>query len=128
MPWTIIYNHSMEARQMDNLLKEIGKRIHSRRKQLYMTQEKLAELANITPQTVSTAELGQKAMRPDTIIKISSALKVSTDYLLLGKITEGDQSVLSTKVSELTPDQYRYLEDIIGSFVAAVKEKETEES
>ena len=113
---------------MDNLLKEIGKRIHSRRKQLYMTQEKLAELANITPQTVSTAELGQKAMRPDTIIKISSALKVSTDYLLLGKITEGDQSVLSTKVSELTPDQYRYLEDIIGSFVAAVKEKETEKS
>ena len=113
---------------MDDLLKEMGKRIHDRRKQLHMTQENLAELANITPQTVSTAELGQKAMRPDTIIKISAALGISTDYLLLGKVTEEDKSLLSPKVSELTPNQYRHLEDIIGSFVAAVKEKETQES
>lgn len=113
---------------MSDLLNEMGKRIHDRRKQLQMTQEKLAELANITPQTVSTAELGQKAMRPDTIIKISAALNVSTDYLLLGKVTGNDQSVLSTKVSELTPSQYRHLENIIGSFVAAVKEKETQEN
>ena len=45
---------------MDDLLKEMGKRIHDRRKQLHMTQERLAELAGITPQTVSTAELGAK--------------------------------------------------------------------
>ena len=29
---------------MDDLLKEMGKRIHDRRKQLHMTQERLAEL------------------------------------------------------------------------------------
>ena len=92
-----------------------------------MTQEKLSELANITPQTVSTAELGQKAMRPETIIRVCTALNISTDYLLLGKITEGEQSLLSPRVSELTPNQYRHLEDIIGSFIAAVKEKETQE-
>ena len=113
---------------MNDLLKEMGKRIHDRRKQLHMTQENLAELANITPQTVSTAELGQKAMRPDTIIKISAALKISTDYLLLGKVTAEDKLLLSPKVSELTPSQYRHLEDIIGSFVDAVKEKETQEN
>ena len=111
---------------MDDLLKEMGKRIHDRRKQLHMTQERLAELAGITPQTVS--ELGQKAMRPDTIIKISTALEVSTDYLLLGKVTGDDQLLLSPKVSELTPIQYRHLETIIESFVAAVKEKETQEN
>lgn len=113
---------------MDDLLKEMGKRIHDRRKQLHMTQERLAELAGITPQTVSTTELGQKAMRPDTIIKISTALEVSTDYLLLGKVTGDDQLLLSPKVSELTPIQYRHLETIIESFVAAVKEKETQEN
>ena len=42
---------------MDDLLKEMGKRIHDRRKQLHMTQERLAELAGITPQTVSTCLL-----------------------------------------------------------------------
>lgn len=112
---------------MNELLKEMGKRILDRRKQLRMTQEKLAELANITPQTVSTAELGQKAMRPDTIIKISTALKISTDYLLLGKVTKDDQMLLFPDVSGLTANQYRYLEDIIGSFVAAIKETETQE-
>ena len=112
---------------MDDLLKAMGKRIHDRRKQLHMTQEKMSELANITPQTVSTAELGQKAMRPETIIRVCTALNISTDYLLLGKIPEGEQSLLSPRVSELTPNQYRHLEDIIGSFIAAVKEKETHE-
>lgn len=45
---------------MENLLKDMGKRIFDRRKQLNMTQETLAELAHVTPQTISTAELGQK--------------------------------------------------------------------
>ena len=52
---------------MENLLKDMGKRIFDRRKQLNMTQETLAELAHVTPQTISTAELGQKAMRPETV-------------------------------------------------------------
>lgn len=39
---------------MDNLLKDMGKRIFDRRKQLNMTQETLAELAHVTPQTIST--------------------------------------------------------------------------
>ena len=58
---------------MENLLKDMGKRIFDRRKQLNMTQETLAELAHVTPQTISTAELGQKAMRPETILKVCDA-------------------------------------------------------
>lgn len=45
---------------MDDLLRQIGNRILNRRKQLRMTQEDLAEKAGITPQTVSSAELGKK--------------------------------------------------------------------
>ena len=60
---------------MENLLKDMGKRIFDRRKQLNMTQETLAELAHVTPQTISTAELGQKAMRPETILKVCDALQ-----------------------------------------------------
>ena len=69
---------------MENLLKDMGKRIFDRRKQLNMTQETLAELAHVTPQTISTAELGQKAMRPETILKVCDALHISTEYLLRG--------------------------------------------
>ena len=52
---------------MEDLLNQIGSRILSRRKQLRMTQEELAEKAGITPQTVSSAELGKKALRPENI-------------------------------------------------------------
>ena len=88
---------------MDNLLKDMGKRIFDRRKQLNMTQETLAELAHVTPQTISTAELGQKAMRPETILKVCDALNISTEYLLRGVITETDSSLLMEKISTLTP-------------------------
>lgn len=90
-----------------------------------MTQEELAEKAGITPQTVSSAELGKKALRPENIIRISSALGISTDYLLLGEINTYDHSVLVSKVSKLSPTNYRHLEDIINSFIAALESQET---
>lgn len=110
---------------MDDLLTQMGKRIYSRRKQLRLNQEQLAERANLTPQTISSAELGQKALRPENIIKICSALDISTDYLLLGKINASDSPLLMNRISELSPAQYRYLEDIINSYILAVLGKET---
>lgn len=111
---------------MDDLLKQVGYRILSRRKQLRMTQEKLAEKAGITPQTVSSAELGKKALRPENIIRISSALGISTDYLLLGEINAYDHSTLISKISNLSPIHYQHLEDIINSFIAALECQDTQ--
>ncbi len=111
---------------MDDLLKQIGNRILSRRKQLRMTQEELAEKAGITPQTVSSAELGKKALRPENIIRICSALDISTDYLLLGNVNDGDHSVLLSRIANLPPIQYRHLEDIINSFILALESREAQ--
>ena len=105
---------------MENLLQEIGQRITARRKQLRMTQEELSEMAGITSQTISNAELGKKGLRPENIIRICSAMNISPDYLLLGKISEEDISSLSRKVSQLSPEQYRHLEDIVDSYIAAL--------
>lgn len=109
---------------MDIALQEIGKRLYKRRKQLCMTQDELAERTGVTGQTISTAELGKKAMRADTIIRVCNALDISADYLLFGHISPPDVSVLTQKVSQLTPNQYRHLEDVIDSFIAAVSETE----
>lgn len=109
---------------MDDLLRQMGKRILERRKQLRLTQEELAECAGITPQTVSSAELGKKAMRPENIIRICDALEISTDYLLLGKVTGEDQLLLLERVSQLKPEQYRHLEAIVNNYIAALKETE----
>lgn len=105
---------------MDDLLSSIGKRIYGRRKQLRMTQDELAEKAGVTPQTISAAELGKKALRPENIIGVSDALNISTEYLLRGKVTPEDNAILVQKLSGLSPVHYRHLEDIVDSYVAAV--------
>lgn len=103
---------------MDDLLHQMGARISSRRKQLRLTQDDLAEKAGVAPQTISTAELGKKSLRPANIIKICAALDISPDYLLLGRISDTDHSILTQKVSRLSPEQYRHLEDAVDSFIA----------
>ena len=79
-------------------LQEIGKRIMDRRKKLGLTQEALAEKGEVTTQFVSYAESGKRAMRPENLLKISSALEVSADYLLTGEIIDKDLLILSDKL------------------------------
>lgn len=112
---------------MNDLVQQMGMRLFTRRKQLRLTQEELAEAANVTSQTISTAELGKKALRPENIVKICSALEISTDYLLYGCVTAEDRSTLMEKISKLQPSQYRHLEDIVNSYLAAVSENVEEE-
>ena len=94
-------------------LQEIGKRIMDRRKKLGLTQEALAEKGDVTTQFVSYAESGKRAMRPENLLKISSALEVSADYLLTGEIIDKDLLILSDKLRKLTPSQVRTVEAII---------------
>ena len=64
------------------------------------------------------SRVGQKALRPSNIVKICAALDISPDYLLLGEISDVDYSNLIQKISSLSPNQYRHLEDIVDSFIA----------
>ncbi|MCQ2477973.1 MAG: helix-turn-helix domain-containing protein [Clostridia bacterium] len=94
-------------------LQEIGKRIIERRKKLNLTQEALAEKADVTTQFVSYAESGKRAMRPENLMKISAALNVSADYLLTGDIIDKDLLILAEKLRHLTPSQLRIVENLI---------------
>ena len=87
------------------LLQQIGKRIIERRKKLGLTQEALAEKGDMTTQFVSYAESGKRAMRPENLLKISSALGVSADYILTGEIVDKDYLLLSDKMRKLRPFQ-----------------------
>ena len=109
---------------MDDLLNQIGQRIRKHRERSRLSQEQLAERADVSSQTISTAETGKKRLRVENIIKICEALEISPDYLLLGKISPQDLTILSDKLSQLTPGQYRHLEDIIDSYISALSEKQ----
>jgi transcriptional regulator with XRE-family HTH domain len=94
-------------------LKLIGERICSRRKQLRYTQERLADEMNVSLQMVSNLERGNKAIKIDNLIKISSILGVSTDYILLGRNTESDVSNVNGKLSMLSDADLRLVEHMI---------------
>ena len=102
----------------DLCLQEIGQRIIERRKKLGLTQEALAEKGEMTTQFVSYAEAGKRAMRPENLLKISSALGVSADYLLTGDIVDKDVLILSDKMRKLTPSQLRIIENIIDESIS----------
>ena len=102
----------------DFSLKEIGQRIIMRRKKLGLTQEALAEKANLTIQFVSYAELGKRAMRPDNLLKLSAALEVSADYLLTGEIIDKDFLLLSQKMQKLTSCQIRIIENVVDECIS----------
>lgn len=99
--------------EIDICLQDIGNRITELRKRLGWTQEELAEKADLTPQFVSYAESGKRAMRPENLLKLSKALNVSADYLLTGEITDKDLLILSDKIKQLSPSQIRIIENIV---------------
>ena len=101
----------------------IGQRITDRRKKFGWTQEELAERGNLTPQFVSYAESGKRAMRPENLLKISSALGVSADYLLTGEIIDKDLLLLSDKLQELSASQLRIIENIVDECNALFNKK-----
>lgn len=96
---------------------EMGRRIMQRRKQMNLSQEELSELADVSPQLMSTAERGAKAIRPENLLKISKALGVSADYLLSGEIIDRDFDNISAKLKNLSPDQIRRIERIIDECI-----------
>lgn len=64
---------------------EMGKRMLLRRKELGMTQEQVAEIANISHQQYNKSENGRTCIGSDSLLRISAALRTSADYLLTGK-------------------------------------------
>ena len=102
-------------------LQQIAQRIAERRRKLGYTQEQLAEKADVTPQFVSYAESGKRAMRPENLMKLAEALHVSADYLLTGDIIDKDLLLLSRKLEKLTAAQFRTIENIVDECITLNK-------
>ncbi len=64
---------------------ELGRRIKDRRKELDLTQRRLALLVGVSFQCVSKWEADESLPDIPSLIRLSDALNVSLDYLLRGK-------------------------------------------
>ena len=84
-------------------LTELGARIKQCRKKRHLTQEKLAELMNVSPHYIYEIERGLKSMSLSTLVDLSSVLDISTDYLLFGRCNYSAQ-IKDDKLSLLLDD------------------------
>ena len=71
---------------------EIGKRIRRKRKELGMTQQKLAELAGLEPSNISHIERGATKLGLPTIVSIANVLGCSVDDLLCDSLVSPQQA------------------------------------
>ena len=87
---------------------EIGLRIQETRKKQNMTRENLADKAEISTKFLYEVEIGKKGLSAESVLKISRALSVSSDYLLTG---EGKSK--HSKLDNLSQKQLKRLEKIV---------------
>lgn len=102
----------------------LGKRIREARLKKKMTQEQLAEKAEIGVYYLGEVERGVKTPSLKVFVAISDALRVSTDSLLRDSVSTGSVYVnneITAKLDTLTPKQRACAIEILEAYVKAIQ-------
>lgn len=94
----------------------IGKRIKERRKQLHLSQEKLAEMVDKSTVYISNLENGKRGASVESIIMICGTLGLGLDELLVGTIPEGTDEYLDMIASvfqQCTETEKRLISEVV---------------
>lgn len=96
----------------------LGNNVRTYRMQMGMTQEKLAEKAQISTKGIQKVEAGKSGMRIDTFIQIAEALRVSMDVLAGRRETDEvkmrQQWIFYNLMEDKTDEEVEYVLELIG--------------
>ena len=101
--------------------KMIGKRIKQQREFLGYTREQLAEQLDVSVNFCRDMEIGAKGMSVQTLAKLSSILKLSLDYILLGETLNNEIEPLLLMLNACKPEKRKYAEDLLKTFLLAIE-------
>ena len=105
-----------------DLLTDIGKRVRKTREHYGFTRERLAEMANISPQFLVHIENGTKSMTANTICNLARALNVSADYLLFGlEDTDLNRTLAMEALVSLLPEDRMLAERVLQTVLQMIK-------
>lgn len=99
---------------------EIGGRIKAYRKSMGISQEKLAEMINVSPHYIYEIERGTKTMSLETFATLSEALNLSTDYILFGNQIDNTVS-LSEQLNRMDEEQRTRAESAFTALLPYIK-------
>ena len=103
---------------------ELGKRIKHCRNMKHLTQENLAELIDVSPHYIYEIEKGLKCMSLPTLIDISTALNISTDYLLFGHTLSSPQDTndyLKSVLDDIPPQKRNNIAEVLKLLLPYIK-------
>lgn len=99
---------------------KIGERIAELRKAQNMTQERLAERLECSPQFISDMERGVVGISLSTLKKLCLTLGVSSDSILFGTEAETTLDALADRCRVLSKEQFSILTEIIEKYIEGV--------
>ena len=97
----------------------IGARIRNARTTKKLTQEKLAEMLDVSCQHISEIERGLSGLSLPSLMQICRILDVSADYILFG--TSSKDNPIANLISNMSPQQALYAEEILSIYAKACK-------
>lgn len=105
---------------MDDQLLEVGQRISSLRKSYGYTQERLAEMADISVQFLIQIEHGKKTMKVATLRRLSAALSVSADYIINGSDRFSENEEINAILSTLSEENRKQAVKLLAVFADTI--------
>lgn len=91
-------------------MNEIGERIHSRRKELNITQTQISKEIGISSGNLSSIESGKVLPSSLALIGLSKILKCSIDWILTGYESISESEIFNNRENELLSN-FRKLSD-----------------
>lgn len=104
----------------------IGKRIRTERKRKKITQEKLAELADLSSSHVSGIETANTQVSLRALVEIANALDVTPDILLCDNLKSAKDiftSGILTEIKDCSELELRIISDIILSLKLSIRKR-----
>lgn len=108
-------------------IERAGKQIRILRAKIGMSQEKLAEDLDVSPNFLSNIERCRKPASLDFYIRAANYFKVTLDYLFYESIEQKDSIIIDSialKLRQMKESEQRYILDVVDVFS---KYSETEE-
>lgn len=78
---------------------DIGKRMKSKRKELHLTQEQMAEKLDISVKHYNGVERGVAGLSIENLVEVSEILGINLDYLIKGEPQKDD--IMPSRIKEL---------------------------
>lgn len=108
----------MADKKLENI--QIGSRVKRARESAGLTQERLAELTDVTAQYLSGVERGTVGLSVPVVLRLCSILHVSSDFLLLGSVERSDVTDIIARLSLLPAEHIENVKEILNRYMEGI--------